>query len=167
MKRNQPWFPLLFVALTLCLPAPARAQGPEAAPVARNMADLKLAIVPGMPACFKGAVESGNPATGPGIILAKMTKGCKIPWHWHTAGTSLTVVNGKGRMEVTNLKSEILKAGGFARLPPRHASQFECAKACTVFIHTDAAFDIHYIGLRGAELPPEQALRAAGEVPAS
>ncbi len=164
MSTQKQWrFRLLAMALALGLSPLACGQEPAGTPVARNMSALKFGPVPGMPTCLSAAVENGDPMKGAGLLIAKLTKGCKIPWHWHTAGESIMVVNGKGRIDMTNIKSEILKAGGFALLPPHHAHQFHCIKNCTVFIHTDGAFDIHYIGLKGAELPPDEALKAVKE----
>ncbi len=170
--RNKWRFPLLAALLALCLPLLAYGQQstgkeePAGKSMAQNMAKLKFGHIPGMPTCLSGAVESGDPMTGPGFILVKLKTKCKIPWHWHTAGESVMVVSGTGRMDMVDAKSQTLKAGGFAKLPSHHIHQFGCKGKCTLFIYTDAAFDIHYTNKDGNELPAEQALKAVKEKPA-
>lgn len=147
-------------------PAATGAEEPAGKSEARNMAKLKFGHIPGMPTCLTGAVESGDPMTGPGFILAKLATGCKIPWHWHTAGEYVMVVSGTGGLDMKDAKSETLVAAGFARLPPHHIHQFSCKKKCTLLIYTDAAFDIHYADRDGNEVPADQALKAVKEKPA-
>jgi hypothetical protein len=36
--------------------------------------------------------------------------------------------------------------------------QFTCISACTAFLASNAAFDIHYVDANGTEIPTEQAL---------
>jgi hypothetical protein len=43
-------------------------------------------------------------------------------------------------------------------MPGKHVHQFTCASACSAFVSSDAAFDIHYVDTSGAEIPPETAL---------
>ncbi len=179
-KQNQWRFPVLAASLGLCLPLLTHAQAPAAAPpqptgheepegksMARNMADLKFGPIPGMPTCLSGAVEAGNPMKGPGFILSTLTKGCVIPWHWHTAGEYVTVVSGKGKIDMVDAESRMLTAAGFARLPPHHIHQFSCESKCTLLIYTDAAFDIHYTNKDGNEIPAEDALKPFKEKPAT
>jgi len=170
--QNQTRFSLLAVSLALCLAQLAHAQQPtgheepEGRSMARNMAELKFGHIPGMPTCLSGAVESGDPMTGPGFILAKLTTGCTIPWHWHTAGEYVLVVTGKGKIDMVDAKSKMLTAAGFVRLPPHHIHQFACKSKCTLLIHTTAAFDIHYTDKDGNEIPAEAALKRFKEKPA-
>ncbi|HEY5994110.1 MAG TPA: cupin domain-containing protein [Gallionellaceae bacterium] len=133
---------------------------------AQNMSDLKFGPIPGLPTCLSGAVEAGNPMTGPGFVLAKLKTGCKIPWHWHTAGENVLVVSGKGRIDMVDAKSKVLTAAGFVSLPSHHIHQFTCKSKCTLLIHTDAAFDIHYTDKDGNEIPAGQALKPFKEKPA-
>lgn len=154
---------MLVLSMALCLPFLAHGQEAAGASVARNMEEMKFGPIPGLPTCMSGAVESGNPMTGPGVILAKLATGCSIPWHWHTAGEYVMIVKGKGRMDMKDAKSNMLKAGGFALLPSHHVHQFSCTKSCTLFIYTDAAFDIHYVDAKENELSPDDALKAVKE----
>jgi quercetin dioxygenase-like cupin family protein len=178
-KHNQRWFPMLAVALALCLPLLAHAQmapmqttpqptgkeEPAGKPRAHNMAELKLGPIPGMPTCLKGAVETGDPMTGPGFVLAKLATGCTIPWHWHTAAENVLVVSGKGKIDMVDAESKMLTAAGFVHLPSHHIHQFTCKSSCTLLIHTDAAFDIHYTNKDGNEIPAEDALKPYKEKP--
>ena len=172
--QNKSLFPMLTVSLALCLPSLAHAQmpptgheAPEGESKARNMAELKFGPIPGMPTCLSGAVENGDPMTGPGFILAKLTTGCIVPWHWHTAGENVLVISGKGLIDMADAKSKkTLTAAGFAHLPSKHIHQFSCKSKCTLLIYTETAFDIHYVDKDGNEIPAENALKAVKEKPA-
>ncbi len=122
---------------------------------------LKFGPVPGLPACAKAAPLRGDPATGPAVLLAKLASGCRVPWHWHTAGEELLVVSGKGRLEMKDGKPLELKAGAFASMPGRHIHQATCSSACEFFVVTDGVFDIHYVNDHGAEIPAAEVLKAA------
>ena len=39
-----------------------------------------------------------------------------------------------------------------------HVHQFKCTSACTGFVSSDTAFDIHYVDAAGKEVPLEAAL---------
>jgi hypothetical protein len=43
-------------------------------------------------------------------------------------------------------------------MPSKHVHQFTCTSACTAFVSSDAAFDIHYVDTDGKEIPPDTAL---------
>lgn len=171
-KRNPLRFLIPAVSFALCLTQLAYAQQPagkmdaEDKSMARNMAELKFGPIPGMPTCLSGAVEAGDPMTGPGFVLAKLKTGCTVPWHWHTAGENVLVVSGKGRVDMADAGSKMLTAAGFVRLPSHHIHQFTCKSKCTLLISTDAAFDIHYTDKDGKEIPAEDALKAVKEKPA-
>ena len=158
-NRNQWLFPMLVVSLALSLPHLALGQVAAGVPAARNMQEMKFGEVPGLPTCATGSVQTGDPAKEPFIILVKMTTGCSIPWHWHTAGENLMIVDGKGRVEMKDGPSLTLKAGGFALLPSRHVHQFRCMNKCTFFFYSDGAFDIHYVDAQGTEITPDDALK--------
>src|SRR4051812_2651498 len=83
-------------------------------PVARNVGEMSFGPVPGLPTCAPGALQSGNPTKGPFIILGKLTAGCTIPWHWHSANEHLMVVSGVARLEPKEGNPVSLRAGGFA-----------------------------------------------------
>ena len=144
---------------------PSRAeQGGMAA--GKTMEQAIFGGVPGLPTCMTGAVESGDPTKGASIILGKGEKGCVIPWHWHTPIESVMMVSGSARMEMKDGSAANLKAGGFAEMPSHHVHQFTCTSACVLFIHSDGAFDMHYVDGQGKDLTPDEALKKVKETPA-
>jgi quercetin dioxygenase-like cupin family protein len=127
--------------------------------VLRKLSENKLAPMAGMPSCVTMAVESGDPSKGPSTIVFKATTGCVIPWHWHTPTEQVMVVSGSAKVEMKdNNRTEILGPGGYASMPSKHQHQFTCTAACTAFVHSDSAFDIHYVDATGKEITPEAAL---------
>jgi quercetin dioxygenase-like cupin family protein len=165
-KSNQWSFPMLAVSLALFLPGLAHAQVSATEPAARNMAEMKFGPLPPLPTCASGSVQTGDPAKGAFIILAKLTTGCSLPWHWHTAGENLMIVSGTARVEIKDGPSQTLRAGSYVQLPSRHVHQFQCKNNCTFFFYSDGAWDMHYVDAKGTEIPPEDALKALKEKPA-
>jgi hypothetical protein len=55
-------------------------------------------------------------------------------------------------------KDEMVSSGMYVHLPAKHPHALKCASACTMYIFTDGAFDIHYVDAAGKEIPVEQAL---------
>jgi quercetin dioxygenase-like cupin family protein len=147
------------LSLILFLPHVARGQEAPGQPAGRNMAAMKFGPVPGMPTCAPGAVQSGDPTKGSSIVMGKMAAGCSIPWHWHTPNEHLMMVSGVARIEMKDGQPITLRAGGFALLPSRHVHQFHCTTACSLFVYSDAAYDIHYVDAQGKEISPEEALK--------
>jgi len=43
-------------------------------------------------------------------------------------------------------------------MPSKHVHQFTCTSACSFFVNSDVAFDIHYVDASGQEIPPDKAL---------
>lgn len=129
----------------------------------RNVAEMKLTTIPGLPTCAVGSVQSGNPANAASIIFAKMPAGCSIPWHWHTPNEHVMMVSGVAHLDMKDAKSLVLNSGGFAMLPSRHVHQFHCQEACSLYIYSDVAFDIHYVNAQGKEITPDEALKAVKE----
>jgi mannose-6-phosphate isomerase-like protein (cupin superfamily) len=145
----------------------ASAYGQEMTSRGRNVAEMKLTTIPGLPTCAHGSVENGDPTKGPSIIFAKIPTGCSIPWHWHTPNEHVMIVSGVARLDMKDAKSLTLRAGGFAMLPTRHVHQFRCQQACSLYIYSDVAFDIHYVNAAGTEISPADALRAVKETAAT
>jgi quercetin dioxygenase-like cupin family protein len=154
---------MLAVSLALCLPHFAHGEGAADAAAARNMAEMQFGSIPGLPTCFSGAVESGDPSKGAAFILAKLATGCTVPWHWHTAGENVLVVSGTGQMSMKGSKPKTLHSGGFAQLPSHHIHQFHCVKKCTLLIAASGAFDIHYVDAKETEIPADEAMKAVKE----
>lgn len=161
MNHGRHWWSAIVVILVISLTGVAAAD--EMHPVARNMNSVKFVNFPAFPTCAPGAVQSGDPAKGPSIILAKGSAGCVVPWHWHTPTEQLMIVSGKARLEAKGGTATILRAGGFAVMPSHHVHRFACVTDCVLYIYSDTAFDIHYVDAAGNELAPEAALKAVKE----
>ncbi len=125
--------------------------------VIRKLSENKLAPMAGLPSCISMAVESGDPSKGASVIVFKGTAGCVIPWHWHTPAEHVMVVSGSAKVEMKGGSSATLGAGGYAMMPSKHVHQFTCSSACSAFVYSDAAFDIHYVDDSGKEIPPDVA----------
>ena len=158
--RYHLWRAMLAASLIFSVAGLARGQGPAGHPGVQNMAGMKFGMVPGMPTCSTGSVQSGDPSKGPSIILAKTAAGCSVPWHWHTPNEHLMMVTGVARLEMKDGKPQTLRAGGYAMMPSRHVHQFLCTSSCTFYVYSDAAFDIHYVDGQGKEISPDDALKA-------
>jgi len=125
----------------------------------RKMQENKFAAVPGMPSCITAAVQSGDPTKGASVLLFKGKAGCMVPWHWHTPVEQVMLVSGSATFEMKDHKgSTTVGPGGYAMMPSKHVHQFKCTSACTGFVSSDTAFDIHYVDAAGKEVPPEAAL---------
>jgi quercetin dioxygenase-like cupin family protein len=158
---------LVSLCLLVTFPLSAGAQSPGAAPLGRNLADVTFAPVPGLPTCASGAVQTGNPAQGATIVLAKVEAGCVIPWHWHPSNEHLMLVSGAARLEMKDAAPFTLRAGGFALMPATHVHQFTCQQACVLYVYSDAAFATHYVNAQGTELTAADALRMVHETAAA
>src|SRR5437764_1079232 len=153
------WASVLLLASVAAWPV-ARAPGADQA-VTNNASTLKLVTFPGFPTCATGAVESGDPAHGPSVVIfLKAAAGCKVPWHWHTPNEHVMMVSDAGKLEMKDAKPVVLRAGGYALLPSHHVHQFSCAGPCTAFVSADGVFDIHYVDKDGKEISADQALGA-------
>ncbi len=133
----------------------------QEAGVIRKMSDNKFVAQPGLPECVTVAPQSGDPAKGAFTVLFKAKTGCAVPWHWHSGNESVMIVAGSAKIETkSNEKASGLGLGpgGYAVLPAKHVHQFTCSSACTAFVTSDWAFDIHYVDAAGKEIPPEEAL---------
>jgi quercetin dioxygenase-like cupin family protein len=157
---------MLAVSLVLTAAGPAPAQEPAGQMTALNVTDMKLVSFPGMPTCATGAVVNGDPSKGPSIILSKLAAGCTFPWHWHTPNEHLMIVSGAGHMEMKDGKPVTLQAGAFALMPSHHVHRFTCPAACTLYVYSDVAFDMHYVDAAGKEIAPDEALKAVKETAA-
>lgn len=122
--------------------------------------DQKFMNFPGLPACVKGAVLHGDPMGDKGaVLLLKSSGACKIPWHWHTSTEQLGFLSGSGKLEMKGGEAKTLSPGTYVYLPSKHQHQFTCPAACSLYLATDAKFDIHYVDASGKEISPEEALK--------
>ena len=149
----------LFVLLAL-LSIPTAIQAQEMASKSQNVTEMTFTNIPGLPTCTVGSVQNGDPTKGSSIVFAKAEAGCVIPWHWHTPNEHLMMVSGVARIEMKDGKPFTLKPGGFALMPSRHVHQFRCEQACSLYIYSDAAFDIHFVDAQGNQISVEDALKS-------
>ena len=132
-----------------------------------SAATAKLEPFPNLPDCVKGAAVHGNPSTGPSTLLVRATARCRIPRHWHSANESLMFISGTGQITMQGQpRPDTLRPGSFAYVPAKHQHAFFCPTACSFFVGSDAAFDIHYVDPSGNEIPFEKAVPKAGAKPA-
>ena len=150
---------LLVFASIVCFAAIAAAAD-ESHPMGQNVAQMKFVKFPNFPSCATGAVVNGDPGKGPSIILAKMSSGCTIPWHWHTPVEHLMMVSGTAHLETKDGKPFTLRAGGFTMLPSKHVHNFKCTSSCLMYVYSDGPFDIHYVDKEGNEISFEDATHA-------
>ncbi len=155
-------FLLLVTALALPLAAQDNSQMAYSA-----MNSSKFGGLPVLPACMTFAVDRGDPMKGAAVLLVKLTSGCVVPWHWHSANETLMMVSGRGKAEMKAGGSNPMTAGDYIFLPAKQAHRFVCGSSCVFFLETDGAFDIHYVDAEGKEIPPEQALKAKAKPPAA
>jgi len=148
---------LLVVLLAGVVLAPALAQDNMAyAP----MAKAKFGNLPVIPKCGTLAVANGDPTKGAAVILIKSTTGCVIPWHWHSAGEQLMFVAGSAKVDMKDGAPVRMHTGDYINLPAKNVHQFTCVAACTFYLATDGAFDIHYVDKDGKEISMDEALKA-------
>src|SRR6266545_7503632 len=81
-------------------------ESPEKA-IINKAGSIKYMTVPNAPPCITIAVERGDPATGPSLMLNKFAPGCIAPWHWHTPNEQLMIVSGALRIEMKGENSSI------------------------------------------------------------
>lgn len=153
---------LLLATFALAQPTDKPAQA-----TLQNAAEMKFITIPGLPTCAHGSVQKGDPTKGAFILYAKVAAKCSIPWHWHTANEHLMIVTGSAHVGMKEGKPLTLQPGGFAMLPSRHVHEFRAERACSFYLYSDGAFDIHYVDGQGKELPPADALKAVKETAAT
>jgi len=115
------------------------------------------------PDCFTISVERGDPSKGASIILAKFAPHCVAPFHWHTPSETVMIVNGALELQMKGEKAAIGHSGDFVYMPAKHVHRAACTGAapCTVFLTSDAAFDIHWVDADGKEISLAEAMKAA------
>ena len=149
---------VLFVLLASALTTPLAAQSPDEMPYAA-MASSKFMTLPMLPACMTLSAQHGDPMKGAAVLLLRFKSGCIVPWHWHTANENLMMVSGKGKAEMKSGGAHTMAMGDYLYLAGKQVHQFTCVSSCLVFDVIDGAFDIHYVGSDGKEIPVEQALK--------
>jgi len=164
--RSRSIWMLMCLAGLLLMVSAAQAQEMSAQP-GTNLAAMKFVTIPPLPTCAKGSVASGDPTKGSSIIVAKAMTGCVFPWHWHTPNEHVIIVSGTASLQMKDAKAVTLTAGAFALMPSQHVHQFKCLRTCTLYVYSDAAFDMHYVNKQGTEITPADAMKPFREKPAT
>lgn len=145
----------------------AQGQGMPAQGTGQNASEMKFITIPGLPTCAHGSVQNGDPTKSPSILYAKTVGKCTFPWHWHTPNEHLMMVTGTAHIGMKEGKPLTLRPGGFSMLPSHHVHEFRCETPCSLYVYSDAAFDIHYVDDQGKEISPADALKAVKEAAAT
>ena len=97
--------------------------------------------------CLASALESGDPASGPSMIILKAPPKCLVPWHWHTAEEQLMVIEGSVLTEMEGMPAHPLVRGGFAMMPGKAKHQFSCESKtdCVMFVSFGGKYDIFWV----------------------
>jgi anti-sigma factor ChrR (cupin superfamily) len=119
---------------------------------------LKFEPIPDMPSCASGATLRGNPRNSPSWVMLKLSTGCRVPWHWHSAHEDLVVISGQGMISMKDGPPLKFTPGAYASLPSHHAHQANCTRECLIFAVSDGAFDINYVDENGEDISVEKAL---------
>lgn len=149
----------MFGALLVCAVLSVNAAAAQTTMSYKAMGSTKFGPHPALPACATIAVQDGDPATGPSVIALRASKGCVIPWHWHSAGERLILVRGAANLEMKDSPSVTLHPGDFALMPARHIHRLKVLASLELYDIPEAAFDIHYVDADGKEIPPADALK--------
>ena len=93
------------------------------------------------------AVQSGDPGTGPSVLLMKFPKGMTIPPHTHTASETVTLVSGSGLFgggeTVEAAKGAVLGHGSFIVLPSGAPHWALAKEELVISVAMDRAADFH------------------------
>ncbi len=130
----------------------------DAKPMFAAIKSTKFTNLPGLPTCMTAAILKGDPSKEAAVILLKLSTGCAVPWHWHTAAENLMIVSGSGKVAMKDGGVINAGPGDYGFLPAKHVHQFTCVASCTLYDLPLGAFDIHYVDATGNEIPPEKAL---------
>jgi len=155
----------LLVALVLIVGS-ALAQQLAQHPVV-NPQQAKLASSPSVPDCYSFAVVQGDAKGSSSVTLVKVSSGCTVPAHWHSANERATYTSGTAEVQLKGEQPQSVSAGMFMYIPANHVHQFTCKDSCAFYRAMDGPVDIHYVDAAGNEVPAATALAAVGERPGS
>jgi quercetin dioxygenase-like cupin family protein len=147
------------VATCIVLTLLAASLSAEDQPKVVNPAEMKFQAPQNTPACVQSAVLSGDPSKEASVMFLKLSPSCTVPLHWHTANEQIMMVSGTAKAAPHPGKPQTLKPGAYAFMPSKHHHAFSCNMACTLYLTSDGAFDIHYVDPSGKEISPEEALK--------
>jgi quercetin dioxygenase-like cupin family protein len=154
----------LLVALVWIAGSALAQQSPQQ-PVVTNPEQAKFVSSPSVPDCFTYAVQQGDPKGSSSVTLVKMSSGCTVPSHWHSANEQDTLISGTGQIQMKGEQPQTVRAGTFTYIPAKHPHQLKCQDGCTFYRSMDGPIDIHYLDAAGNEVAAATALAAVGERP--
>src|SRR5262245_44998524 len=155
---------LIMLGLVAALSEPVWTHADDTAQVITlNPETLKFTPIPDMPGCASAAIVRGDPRSGPAWVFLKLSTGCRVPWHWHTANETLLVISGRGTLTMKDGPPLRFAPGAYASMPNHHVHQATCSRACLLFNTADAAFDIHYADASGKEISSDDALKSSAK----
>jgi quercetin dioxygenase-like cupin family protein len=152
---------LLFLAVTIFFCTAGMFAEDTDNPIVNPAAGAKFSPIPDAPGCFTIAVEKGDPAKGPSVILARFAPHCIAPYHWHTPGETAMVASGTLETQMKGDKAILAHSGDFVFLPSHHVHRATCkgSAPCLVFLSSDAVFDVHWVNEEGKEISFEEAMK--------
>jgi quercetin dioxygenase-like cupin family protein len=138
--------------------APVQNEPPQVEPrpvpketVVVRAADVKWGAHPFVQGA-KMAVQSGDPAKGPSVLLMKFPKGMTIPAHWHTATETVTIVSGVallGGGEIVDVaKGTEVGTGSFAVIPGKNPHWAIAKEELVISVALDKAADFTACGAK-------------------
>jgi quercetin dioxygenase-like cupin family protein len=145
----------------------ALAQQSMQQPMVTSPAGANFVTSPALPDCYSSVLERGDPKGSGSVTLVKLTSGCVVPRHWHSANEEVTFTSGTGQIEMAGGQPQTLSAGTYVYMPARHVHQVTCKDSCTFYRTVDGPTDVHYVDSAGNEIAPATALAAFGEHPGS
>jgi quercetin dioxygenase-like cupin family protein len=136
-------------------------------PLIKTAEENTFTTSPVLPDCYTYALERGDPKTGPSVTLSRLTAGCKVPWHLHSANAQVLFVSGTFQLTMKGQQPQTLRQGSYAYVPAKHQHEESCLDGCTYYVIREGAADVHYVDAGGKEISPEGALAGVGERPAA
>ncbi len=132
---------LLFLAAAASLSSQSQHRG-----VVRPLSDVRIEQDADSK-CLEGALENGDPNTGPSTFILRAAPNCLVAWHYHTAEEQLIVVSGDVEAGMDGISPRVLQAGGFAMMPGKEKHWFSCKSkdSCLMFVTFDRAYDIFWV----------------------
>jgi len=105
--------------------------------------------------CLMGALENGNPDTGPSTFLLKAPAGCRVAPHYHSSEEQLIVISGRVLTEMKGMRSVTLTAGGVAVMPAKAVHWFSCSGTdpCLMAVTFNRKYDIVWVDASAAGKP--------------
>jgi quercetin dioxygenase-like cupin family protein len=99
--------------------------------------------------CLMGALENGDPDSGPSTFLLKAPAGCRVAPHYHTAEEQLIVIQGSVLTGMQGMHSVTLTAGGIAVMPGKAVHWFSCSAKgpCLMAVTFNQKYDIVWVTL--------------------